>query len=126
MRRLPLFAWLGTALVLAACAALRFLLIEPHEIGHLCLQDSAPWWCELRSGLAVAFRSQAFGIVSLAAGVWAWWRADARWAAAAMLIGAAGLMLYNTNLAAPGVLLGIIALAREARRAQAAGNPARP
>lgn len=116
MRKVALVAWLGLVVVLAATAALRFLLIEPHEIGHLCLQAEAPWWCAARSGLAAVFRTQAFGVASLAAGGWAWWRGDARWAAAAMLIGAAGLMLYNTNLAAPGVLLGIIALAREARR----------
>ena len=105
-------AWLGLVAVLAATAALRFLLIEPHEIGHLCLQSEAPWWCAVREGLAIAFRSQAFGLLSLAAGAWGWWKGDARWAAVAMLVGAAGLMLYNTDLAAPGVLAGIIVLAR--------------
>jgi hypothetical protein len=107
--------WLGLVVVLAATAALRFLLIEPHEIGHLCLQDGAPWWCAVRDSLATAFRSQAFGWLSLAAGLWAWWRSDPRWAAAAMLVGAAGLMFYNTDLAAPGVLLGVIALAKDGR-----------
>jgi hypothetical protein len=111
----PLRVWLGLVAILAATAALRFLLIEPHEIGHLCLQTDAPWWCGVRDGVAIAFRSQAFGWLSLAAGLWAWWRSDARWAAAAMLVGAAGLMLYNTDLAAPGVLLGIIVLAKGAR-----------
>jgi hypothetical protein len=115
--RLPfaLQIWLGFVVVLAATAALRFLLIEPHEIGHLCLQTDAPWWCAARGGIATAFRSQAFGWASLAAGLWAWWRRDARWAAVAMLVGAAGLMLYNTNLAAPGVLLGVIVLAKVGR-----------
>ena len=107
--------WLGLAAVLAGAAALRFLLIEPHEVGHLCLQGDAPWWCLVREGTVSAFRSQAFGWLSLAAGCWAWWRESARWAAAAMLVGAAGLMLYNTNLAAPGVLLGIVMLAKGAR-----------
>jgi hypothetical protein len=107
--------WLGLVVVLAATAALRFLLIEPHEIGHLCLQTDAPWWCAAREGVAITFRTQAFGWLSLAAGLWAWWRSDARWAAVAMLVGAGGLMLYNTDLAAPGVLLGIIALAKGGR-----------
>lgn len=107
--------WLGLVAVLAATAALRFLLIEPHEIGHLCLESDAPWWCGVRSGVVAAFRSQAFGWLSLAAGLWAWWKADVRWAAVAMLVGAAGLMLYNTNLAAPGVLFGVIALAQGGR-----------
>ena len=107
--------WLALAAALGATAALRFLLIEPHDIGHLCLQADAPWWCALRGAVATAFRSQAFGGVSLACGLWAWLRTDARWAAAAMVVGAAGLMLYNTDLAAPGVLLGIIALAQRGR-----------
>jgi len=108
-------AWLALAATLAATAALRFLLIEPHDIGHLCLQTDAPWWCAVRGGIAAAFRSQAFGGLSLACGLWAWFRGDARFAAAAMVVGAAGLMLYNTDLAAPGVLLGIIALAQRGR-----------
>lgn len=104
--------WLALAAILAATAALRFLLIEPHDIGHLCLQADAPWWCAARGAVAAAFRSQAFGALGLACGLWAWLRGEPRWAAAAMLVGGAGLMLYNTNLAAPGVLLGIIVLAR--------------
>src|SRR5690606_26079025 len=69
MRLSPaLSTWLAVAAVLGVTGALRFMLIEPHEIGHLCLQADAPWWCAVRSGLAVAFRSQAFGWISLAAG----------------------------------------------------------
>jgi hypothetical protein len=119
MDRFALWAWAAVAAVLAATAALRFLLIEPHEIGHLCLQAEAPWWCAARGALAAAFRSQAFGALSLACALWSWRRRDVRWAAAAMVVGAAGLMLYNANLAAPGVLLGVIVLA-QARSARPA------
>lgn len=102
--------------VLAGAMALRYGVIEPREIGAACQVGLGPWWCGLRAAVVVVFQSGLLGggslilaVVALAAGD----RALGRVAAvAAIMTGAAGLVLYNAGVASAGLLLGLITAAR--------------
>lgn len=105
------------ALILAAVAlalgfALRYLVIEPRGIGQTCGGIGTPWWCPLRTGLIQAHEVFLYGGSALALAVLAWWRDAPRLAMAGLACGGLGLVLYNTELAAAGLLLALLKLIR--------------
>ncbi len=115
---------LPTLLVTAAAALaalLRYLVIEPEGLAHLCSAAAAPWWCAPRAAAITAFSSGALAIAAVGAGVLAivTRRRGAGWAAAGL--GAAGLVLYAVEAGAVALLLGLLALARPRKR-QARGG----
>ena len=117
MRRKPLIlTWTAVAAVLGLALALRYLLVEPHAMGHLCDLGDGPWWCYFRLAVILTFSIGGLGFVSLGAGIVSLFRRSRTAAVAAMLVGTAGLVLYNADSAAIGFLLGMIQLARLAPR----------
>lgn len=102
--------------VLAAALALRYGVVEPREIGAACQVGLGPWWCDLRMAVVLVFQSGLLGGGSLLLGVVAVLAGDrplGRIAAvAAMMTGAAGLVLYSAGLASAGLLLGLITVVR--------------
>lgn len=114
VRAYPLwFRTLGLAAAgLTLAAALRFLLIEQPEYGWACQSLAQPWWCPVRNVVIVVIRLGLFGFVSLAAGLFALWRAAPVAALLAVATGAAGLLLYVPEPAAGGLLLGALTLRR--------------
>jgi len=119
----------ATAASLTAALAVRYGLIEPQALGLACKAAQAPWWCLPREAIIQAFHSGALGFVSLACGVAAhvpWPALVGRglerlgaaldqprlYAALALGLGAAGLVLYNASLAAVGFTLGLIRAVR--------------
>ena len=109
-------AWLvplilgGVALGLALVT--RYVWIESTEIGLYCGGASPPLWCELRYVVIRIHQENGWGLVTLAAGVlslltrWYWL------ALVALVVGLIGLVLYNTGLAAVGLLAGLLLIAR--------------
>ena len=58
--------------------------------------------CPLRTALVPVFTFQGFGLASLAAGLLAMRGGSAAWGVAALLFGAAGMVLYNVEAASVG------------------------
>ena len=105
------------ALVFAAALAARFFVVEPRGAELVCSGLDAPAWCPIRTALVPVFTFQVFGLVSLLAGAFAVLRRSAAWGAAALLFGAAGMVLYNVEMASVGTILGLIAVTRLPRAA---------
>lgn len=115
---------LPTLLVTAAAALaalLRYLVIEPEGLAHLCSAAAAPWWCAPRAAAITAFSSGALAIAAVGAGVLAIVTRRRGAGGAAACLGAAGLVLYTVEAGAVALLLGLLALARPRER-QARGG----
>ncbi len=115
LRGLARAGWPALAALIVA-ELLRHLAVEPAAIAHAC--DPAPWsgWCAARSALVLSFATQGIGWAALAAGAYATWRRDARWAQAALVLGSAGLVLYSFEPSVLGALLGAMVLVRSGAR----------
>jgi hypothetical protein len=100
----------GGALALALVT--RYVWIESTEIGLSCAAAPAPWWCEPRYVVIRIHQLDGWGMVALAAGLsslltrWYWL------ALVALVVGMIGLVLYNTGLAAVGLLAGLLLILR--------------
>jgi len=102
-----------TVLAAAAIAfALRFGLVERDDLGALCPDGQAQWWCGLRLLVVRAFQVNAFGMASVAFAALAVWRRSAIAAYAAVAIGTVGMVLYGFTWSAVGLLGGALVLAR--------------
>lgn len=109
-------AWLvplilgGAALSLAL--VMRYVWIESTKIGLTCSALPPPWWCEARYAVIRVHQMDVWGLVALGAGLLA---LVTRWyplALLALVFGLIGLVLYNTGLAAVGLLAGLLPILR--------------
>lgn len=98
--------------VLAVAMAVRFLLIEPRDMGLACVEAERPWWCSPRDLLVMISVNEVWGLTALGAGAVALVFRSREPAWLAFGTGLAGLLLYNAGTAAAGFLLGVIALLR--------------
>jgi len=107
MSSFPARIFVLAAAVLALAALTRYRVVEPQWITLWCASGDAPWWCPLRVALTRLFHFEVFGDLALAAGIAALF-ARRRWlVATAVAAGAAGTFLYNADMAAPALLLGL-------------------
>ncbi len=111
--RSRILLWFSVGLgVLAFALALRYLLIEPHEIGMACADVGAPGWCEARQAIVMMHIWKAWGWLALSGGVlaiafgWRW----AIWLGLSMSL--MGLVLYNSDYASVGLMLTLLRLPR--------------
>ena len=109
-------AWLvplilgGVALGLALVT--RYVWIESTEIGLSCAAMPPPWWCEARLVVIRIHQENGWGLVALGTGLIS---LLTRWyplALFALAVGLFGLVLYNTGLAAVGLLAALILIIR--------------
>ncbi len=95
--------------------ALRFMVIEPESLHAVCGALAPPAWCALREALIVLTFPPHYGQTGLALAVLAWftrgWPA-ALLAVAALLVGSAGLYLFDTGWASSAVLAALLRLPR--------------
>lgn len=113
MTKIPIAAALASIAIAGAVAALvRFQIVEPEDMAHLCSAAAAPWWCTLRTAVIAAFGSPVLAIAAVAAGVLAIVTHRPGAAIAAACLGVAGLALYAVEAGAIGFLLGALALVR--------------
>ena len=111
----------GTAVLLGL--GIRYGFIEPERIGAAC-EQAGLWWCMLRRGLMSALGWNALGLAALVCALLGFLPNPRRHALAAhgaLILGGAGLVLYNATAASAAVVLAIIALAL--RRQGPAENP---
>jgi len=100
----------GAALGLALVT--RYVWIESTEIGLSCSAVPPPWWCALRYVVIRIHQQDGWGLTALAAGILA---LLTRWyplALLALVVGPIGLVLYNTGLAAVGLLAALLVILR--------------
>jgi len=102
----------SVAIALAIAAGVRYAVIEPAGLAHLCGAPGAPWWCAPRALAAAVLDAGALGFGAIGAGVLASLTRRSGWAFAAACLGAAGLVLYAVVTGAVGLLLGLLVLAR--------------
>jgi len=107
----------GVILAVGAAAAatwVRHAFIEPEAFGTRCAQDGA-WWCPARTGLIVATELNVLGLAAVAAAAVALAIGSPRihfyGAHLALLLGGAGLVLYNATFSAAAVVLALLTLA---------------
>ncbi len=106
-------AWIYAAVAtLAAAFLLRHAVIEPHWIGIACGEETVPWWCHLRQGIVWMHLLHLWGILGLVGGlaaiVFGW-----MWAIRlGFVMGLMGLVLYNADFAAVGLMLTLLRLPR--------------
>lgn len=105
--------WLLLALIAALAAWIRYGLIEPAAIGHLCeAAATAPAWCQGRQLLVFGFLGYGYGWAALACAALAlvWKHPASAWVAAAA--GVLALQLYCFEAGAFALLVGCLRLAR--------------
>lgn len=102
----------AAAVSLAAAMMLRYLLVEPPAIAGICESGQGPWWCWIRVGVIQAFATQGLGIASVLAGALSVLRGGRALAMLAVVTGCLGIVLYDTDLAAAGLLLGLLRAVR--------------
>jgi hypothetical protein len=95
-------------------ALLRYQLVQPAAIAHVCDAGGGPWWCTVRSLVIATFSTYGLGYAALVTAVVAVWRGSTRAALAAAAFGVAGLVLYCYEAGAVGFLVGLLVLARAA------------
>lgn len=118
LRALP---WLLIVAAFALAALARYGLVEPEGYGFRCAAEG-PWWCAPREALVLAFHSQLIGWLAFACGAGAFLARNRTAALAAGILGAFGLVLYNYDLSAVGLALGVLVLARrDVRQAASTG-----
>lgn len=107
------WGWLIFGVVVLGLAfAARYLWIEPSTMGLACAALPPPQWCAWRQDVILIHQANGWGLAALAGGIAAivirW-----RWMVAIGLgAGLVGLVLYNTGLAAVGLLLALLRLLR--------------
>lgn len=113
---------LGGALLCVASAlagyGIRYTFVEPEAMGAAC-ERANPWWCPIRTGFIVFTRWDGFGwlAVALAAAAVAALllrrlAPSRRFAAAALVAGGFGMILYNATLSVPAAVIAGLCLIR--------------
>ena len=111
LRCVVLWVAVGVA-TLGLAMSLRYLLIEPHDIGYACADTVSPWWCVPREGVVQMHIWKVWGLSGLAGGLlglvfgWRW----AVWLGYVMSL--MGLVLYNADFASIGLVLTCLRLPR--------------
>lgn len=105
--------WLMLLLVAVLAMTLRFGVIEPASMLHLC--DGSPGnpaWCAWRQSIVMGFLNYTYGWAALAAAALAlvWKRPGAAWIAAA--VGMFALVMYCFEAGAFALLVGSLRLVR--------------
>lgn len=104
----------AAALVLALLA--RYGAIEAKSVTAACLADAKPAWCAWRAIMVQVLRSPALGMLAVGAAIMAHVPIPGLrpgptvWAALAMAMGLAGLVLYTPVLGAIGLIFGLVRL----------------
>jgi hypothetical protein len=103
--------------VIAAAAlgygfAMRYWVIEDSSIGVACGAGRATWICASRHTAIALFAPEVFGGVALGAALLNLLRPSVVFWAIALAAGGAGIVLYNTALAALAAAVLILSLAR--------------
>jgi len=117
-RRQFLIAVLGAIAGAGIGAALRYFAIEVHEIGQLCDPGTGPLWCLPRQAIVQIFLIRdplgigVLGAAALLAGLGALIQGGRIAIYIAVALGGFGCVLYNADLAAIGLILGLLAAAR--------------
>lgn len=98
------------ALSAAAMFAIRLLIVEPDEMAKQCLgyDMSLTWQCRLRDLAIYGFSRHLYGPISLGAALLAAIGGLRAFAAGAIVVGMAGVVLYDFDLAAIGLLSGAL------------------
>lgn len=108
MTSFRLVAALTAAAAIGVAAALRYGFIEPQALNEACWAAISPWWCKPRQGLALLIDYQALGWASLVAAGLALTVGGRGLVLGAIASGGLGVILYNADLAAVGLVLGAV------------------
>ncbi|MGE5539436.1 MAG: hypothetical protein ACM30I_12530 [Gemmatimonas sp.] len=110
-----LHALVWAAIAAAVSALVRYGVVELEYFRRVCGDDTAlPAWCWPRQILIMVIDWWVPGVVTVVCGLYALMRPERQAvAAAAVILGAIGVALYNAGPASVGLVLGLATLARE-------------
>lgn len=120
-KTLALLAGAGLAVGLGWCV--RHLFLDNDTVRTLCDADAAAWFCRLRAQASLVLRHPAGGWVILALTVLTLWRPTLARMAGCLGLAAAGIVLYQGDLAAGATALLLLHLAIFGPERQRAGQP---
>jgi Na+/H+ antiporter NhaD/arsenite permease-like protein len=112
-RAAAIVAGLGLA-TLGAALWLRYGVVQDSEIGVACEEGERSLLCTVRLAVILLFVRGVFGWVALVAASINLWRPHAVLFGIGVVFALAGLVLYNTRVAALAVPLLVLSLARPA------------
>lgn len=105
--------WIGVGVgTLVLASVFRYILIEPHDIGMACADQGAPRWCDARQVVVMMHIWKIWGWAGFVGGAFGLafgWR-PAVWGGFVMSL--MGLVLYNADMAAVGLMLTCLRLPR--------------
>lgn len=113
MWRRVVILMLVASVLAAIMQAIRLLLIEPDAMAEVCAVNTQQWQCQLRMFAIQGFVRHWYGPASLLAVVLSWLSGVRSIAWLAVLAGMAGVVLYDFEVAAFGLMLGSLLLVRE-------------
>lgn len=114
-RSMPIVAVASAVAAGVVGAAVRYGVIEYKGVHNLCVADTVSWPCEVRSLVIVTLmNTPALGLLALSLGLVSLLGNRRALIIPALVSGALGLFLYNTELGACGLLLGALHAVREA------------
>lgn len=119
--RPPLAVWGSVCGAIALAMVLRYSVVEPAAIAHLCEGPEAPGWCVARSLLVQSFHTgllPALAVVLAAIAV-VWRRLPL--AVAAACLGGASLVLYGQEAGVFALVVGLLVAARPSGNADRQG-----
>lgn len=100
------------AIAAAAALSIRFFLVEPDAVAKNCVVATNDFLCRIRYAAVYGFSRHLYGPISLAMAVVAAIGRLRAFAILAVVVGMAGVNLYDFDLAAIGVLAGALLFAR--------------
>jgi len=119
----PTSRQLNWLLVAGFCALgyalyLRYLVIEQPSVALACEAGLPTWTCTARGLATSLFNHSVFGAAALTSAVLNLIRPSIVLFAAALAVGAVGIVLYNVDLSALAITLLLVSLARRAPAAE--------
>lgn len=100
-----------SAALAAVMLAIRFLLVEPDEMGVRCsVGQVVSLTCRLRGWAIQGFAQHLYGPISVGAALLGWIGGSTYLSVLAMIVGMAGVVLYDFDIAGVGFLLGTLFL----------------
>lgn len=97
----------------AAFMALRLYLIQPEAVAQHCVLYDTEFLCRVRTAAVHGFTRGLYGIIAVGAAALAVIGGLRYFALIAMLAGLAGVVLYDFDLSALGLLVGALVFARQ-------------
>lgn len=102
---------MSAAAALGFALLLRYGFFQSRAVGAICLAADRPWWCDVRDVLGMIHGFWIWGWAGLGAAAAGFWLRWPRALGAGLVLSIIGLVVYNTELGAAGLILSLLGAA---------------